>query len=177
MRSFTTSQGLEIHIREAVPEDAEATMLLSREIFGLPTVLTTQAEFHFDIERQRAWIRSHQEDERKLILLALHEDRVVGLLDLANAAKQRIRHNGEFGISVAVAYRRSGIARKMISTMLDWARNNALIEKVALKVTANNPGAVRLYSDLGFQEAGRLKREIKLEDGTYWDTIIMEQIV
>jgi ribosomal protein S18 acetylase RimI-like enzyme len=52
-----------------------------------------------------------------------------------------------------------------------------LVEKVVLKVSSNNTKAVKLYQSLGFVEEGRMTKEIKLEDGTYVDTIVMAQFV
>ena len=61
----------------------------------------------------------------------------------------------------------------MLQALIDWAKDNPLIEKIGLSVFANNVDAIRLYTGLGFAEEGRQPREIKLGPGEYVDNILM----
>lgn len=45
-----------------------------------------------------------------------------------------------------------------------------------IKVRSNNQGALTFYQKHGFNEVGRLKREIKI-DGKYEDHVLMEKFL
>ena len=177
MKTIITTDGKEVLIREIVPNDAESSISFSKQIFGLPTVLTTLNEFNQTVESQTKWIDSFQKSDTKFALVAIHENEVVGLLDFSTIRRERLSHIGDFGVSVLPGFQKNGIARTMIQMLLDWALKNPKVEKVNLKVSSNNPKAVRLYESLGFEKEGQMKNEIKLEDGTYVDTILMGQFV
>lgn len=177
MKTLITKDDKEVLIRKIEPEDAKSSIRFSKQIFGLPTVLTTQNEFNQTVESQTKWIESFQESDTKFALVAIHGNEVVGLLDFSTIRRERMSHIGDFGVSVLPDFENNGIARTMIQMLLDWASENPRVEKVNLKVSSNNPKAVRLYESLGFQKEGQMKKEIKLEDGTYVDTILMGQFV
>jgi ribosomal protein S18 acetylase RimI-like enzyme len=48
------------------------------------------------------------------------------------------------------AYRRRGVARRLVTELLDWLRA-ANVVTVELTVATNNPAAVRLWETLGFR--------------------------
>ncbi len=45
--------------------------------------------------------------------------------------------------------------------------------KLGLRALSNNPGALRLYERHGFVEEGRLRAELRRDDGTYADDVWM----
>lgn len=177
MKTLRTKDNKEVLIRKIKTGDSESSIRFSKQIFGLPTVLTTLNEFKQTVESQTEWIYSFHESDTKLALVAVHENEVVGLLDFSTIDRQRLRHIGDFGVSVLPDFENNGIARTMIQMLLEWASANPKIEKVNLKVSSNNPKAIRLYGFLGFEKEGQMKKEIKLEDGRYVDTILMGQFV
>lgn len=177
MKTLRTKDGKEVLIREIAPSDAESSIRFSKQIFGLPTVLTTLNEFNQTVESQTKWIESFRNNESKFALVAVHDQEVVALLDFSTSNRERLKHSGAFGVSVLPEFQNNGIARTLIEFLLEWANHNSQIEKVILKVGSNNPKAIRLYKSLGFIEEGRMIKEIKLEDGTYVDTIVMAQFV
>lgn len=177
MKTLFTKGNKEVLIRKIEPNDAESSIRFSKQIFGLPTVLTTLNEFNQTVESQTKWIESFRNNESKFALVAVHDDEVIALLDFSTSNRERLKHGGAFGVSVLPEFQNNGIARTMIEILLEWAKRNPLIEKVILKVSSNNPKAIRLYQSLGFKEEGRMIKEIKLEDGTYIDTIVMAQFV
>ena len=177
MKTLLTKDNKEVLIREIKPDDAESSIRFSKQIFGLPTVLTTLNEFNQTVESQTKWIQSFDKSQTKFALVGIHNKEVVGLLDFSTSNRERLKHGGAFGVSVLPEFQNNGIARAMIKLLLEWASKSPLVEKVVLKVSSNNPKAVKLYQSLGFVEEGRMTKEIKLEDGTYVDTIVMAQFV
>ncbi len=94
------------------------------------------------------------------------------MLNLRQDHRKKFEHIGQFGISLQRAYTGSGTGTKMVDQAIDFARNNEKIEKVILTVFANNPGAIKLYKRLGFEEEATLKNQVKLTDG-YTDLVYM----
>jgi RimJ/RimL family protein N-acetyltransferase len=113
------------------------------------------------------------DDPGKIVIVAEREGQIIGLLNFSNGGRKRIAHLGELSMSAHKVWRNRGIGRALLSTLILWAQEHPLIEKVCLEVFANNAGAIALYESLGFQAEGRLRREIKLGPGEYIDTIRM----
>ena len=65
----------------------------------------------------------------------------------------------------------------LLTTLLEWARGNPLIEKVTLAVFSTNVPALQLYKKVGFKEEGRRLREYQLSKGTYIDDILMYNFI
>ncbi len=80
-------------------------------------------------------------------------------------------------MSVKNGFRGQGIGTALLAALLDWAKENPLIEKVCLEVVADNTNAIRLYQKFGFVEEGVKKKAAKIDDGTYWDLILMARFV
>ncbi len=76
-------------------------------------------------------------------------------------------------MSVIPEFQNQGIGGILITQLLEWAKQNKKIEKITLKVHATNTNAIHLYKSLGFEQEARIKKEIKLEDGTYCDSYQM----
>ena len=63
-------------------------------------------------------------------------------------------------IYVTPDYRRKGIAKKLLKTIID----NKQVEKITLEVNINNKNAILLYNSLGFKEATKRKGYYNGED-------------
>lgn len=165
-------------VRTALPTDAAQILALVYAVFAEEEfLLSTLDDFHNTEEQEASWLQVNLDNSGNIVIVAEHEGRIIGLLDFHSGNRKRIVHLGELGISVNNAWRNRGIGRALISTLIQWAREHSVIEKVCLEVFATNTGAIALYTSLGFQAEGRLKREIKLGPGEYVDTIRMALFV
>lgn len=72
-------------------------------------------------------------------------------------------------IAVRPAYRRSGLAAKLLDYLAESARERGA-ERIFLEMRENNPAA-RLYDAAGFAPIGRRKAYYKLSDGSRLDAI------
>jgi ribosomal protein S18 acetylase RimI-like enzyme len=52
-----------------------------------------------------------------------------------------------------------------------------LIDKLRLEVFTTNERALHLYRAVGFQEEGRLVKQVKMEDGCMIDLLLMSKFV
>lgn len=161
-------------IRNPQLSDAELLIDFAKIIFSSTNqVLTTIEEFTNTIEQQENWIKSCTDNPHSIIFIAEIDNQIIGLLDFAVKKRKKTRHTGEFGVSVHPKYRGQGIGRKLIESLINWAKNNLMIEKITLNVFSSNTNAIHLYKSLGFIEESRQIKAIKQDNDEYVDLIGM----
>lgn len=179
---FMTTNGIMVTLRNPEPREAKAVLrLMQRSYADSPYLATRSDEFDANARRIAAWIESHLASPGKLMIVAEHRGSLIGMIDLTSSPKQRLRHVGEFGLSVNVGWQRRGIGRALLQSLIDWARASAVIEKIELQVFSENLSAIQLYQALGFREEGRRQQAIKYGDSgpggnpgpCYMDLILM----
>jgi RimJ/RimL family protein N-acetyltransferase len=172
-RELTLPDGRSVRIRRAVPEDAGAVLQYLRGVGGETANLTFGAEGPGLTEsEEREYLARVGASDNSLVLLATVGELIVGSLTFDGGRRPRLRHAGEFGISVAQAYAGLGIGRALIEHLLEWAEQGVVIRKINLKVRADNAGAIRLYESMGWVHEGRSNRDT-LIDGEFNDCLLM----
>jgi ribosomal protein S18 acetylase RimI-like enzyme len=73
---------------------------------------------------------------------------------------------------VSPTARGNGLGSRLIAAAMEEARDRGVV-KLGLRALSNNPSAIRLYERHGFVEEGRLRAELRREDGTYADDVWM----
>lgn len=126
-------------------------------------------------EEERSFIREVNANDKAVLFLALKMDKVVGLLNFRGHPKPQMSHGGEFGVSVAKAYRGQGIAKQLIKTLLAWADRKAL-KRIELRVFSNNARAIRLYEHLGFIKEGCQKDAVRINQ-SFVDIFLMTRFL
>lgn len=178
MQTYLTTENQLFIIREANENDAERLIEFGKIIFAAyDQVLTTLEEYTVTVDQQKLWINSFAEHPSAVILIAEMDGQIIALLDFSTKSKNKIKHSGEFGVSVHPDFKGKGVGRKMIEELLLWAERNNGVEKVFLNVFATNENAISLYRTLGFTEEGRHLRAIKQPSGEYIDLIQMYKLV
>jgi len=174
-RSFTLRDGRGVVIRSANPDDAPAVLTYLPLVRAeSPYVATHPDDPVFDEAAERAFFAKHREADNCVFLLAETPDgEIIGTLGFSGSHRIRERHAGMLGVSLREAWRGQGLGRAMMETLLTWARQCDVIERVALTVMAINEPAIQLYRSLGFVEEGVMRRTHKRDDGGYSDTLIM----
>jgi RimJ/RimL family protein N-acetyltransferase len=171
---FRARDGKNIRIREAEVADAEHILDFAGMIFATTdSVLTTPGEFSMTPDAERQFITTHRQQATSLLLIAEHDNQIIGFLNFSCYPKVKMSHTGELGISIHPNYRSKGIGRAMVDALITWATDVAQIEKLLLKVFSTNANAITLYEDLGFVTEGREIQAIKQPDGSYADLLTM----
>jgi ribosomal protein S18 acetylase RimI-like enzyme len=104
----------------------------------------------FDEPPDPTAVRSYLADERNVLLLAYDEEAPVGFLrgteldQLKWPRKQMFLYE----IEVAPGFRRQGVGKELIETLLQWCRERDL-EEVFVFTDPANEAAVRLYRSTG----------------------------
>lgn len=98
---------------------------------------------------------SDDPDATQLVYGAFVEARLVGVVGLRFARRERTRHKASlFGLCVLPAFRGQGIARALVERVLAQARTTPGTRIVQLKVAQPNTPALRLYESCGFRSYG-----------------------
>jgi RimJ/RimL family protein N-acetyltransferase len=167
---------LTIVIREAELTDADKIVQHCKIVFEESEfLLTSPEEFALTVEEEQEWL-AEQKIKRNLVLDAETEGQIIGMLNFNRMARKKVSHVGYFGISVQEKYCNQGIGRQLIERMIDWAKNDAEIEKVCLQVFAHNHRAIHLYKKLGFQVEGKKRNHVKI-NGKYVHELDMAMFV
>lgn len=176
MRTFRATDGRDVLLRRAEPDDAEGMLeVLAQAIDDGFTVRTREEMPTPEGQRQRVVERSA--DAGALLVVAIRDGVVVGELSFRADPRARQRHTGSFALAVRRELRGIGVGRALLELLIDWAREHPVVEKVCLGVYPDNERAIALYRKLGFVEEGRLVRDVKFGPDAYEDTIQMSRFV
>lgn len=177
-REYNLKTGEKLVVRSAVPDNAQALLEHAHRILAEDQYnVTTLEEFKLTAEKERDWIQQHIDEPGQIILVAELGSCIVGMLSFENGARKRLAHQGALHMSVQPEFREKGIGSALLQSLIGWAKDNPIIEKLALDVFATNQAAIRLYKKNGFLEEGRRVRGVKIADGEYTDVIIMYRFV
>ncbi|HCZ06914.1 MAG: hypothetical protein PWP37_1504 [Thermotogota bacterium] len=164
-----------ILIRKARVDDASSVVEFLKQVVTETNFLITLPEEVPSVKDEEFFIERINSHPNSLMLLALdpvNNDRVVGVLTFSGSNRRKVKHAGEFGISVLREYQGRGIATAMLNHLFQWARSRG-IKKINLRVMAGNTRAIALYTKLGFEFEGVCKRAVRQKDGSYEDLIFM----
>jgi ribosomal protein S18 acetylase RimI-like enzyme len=107
--------------------------------------------------------------EGNFLVGAFAGKQMVGQAGFFRHEGRKVRHKGDiWGVYVTAAARGQGVAKAMLTQMLDRVRGYPGVEQVSLGVSVSQEAARRLYSALGFEVYGYEKHALKV-DGTYVD--------
>ena len=170
----TTPDGRKILLREPTPEDAESVVAFLKQVVTEADFLITLPEEVPSVEAEENFIERFRSSPNALMLMALDmsTDKVVGMMTFSGSTRKKLKHTGEFGISVLKDYQGKGIATALINSLFEWAKSRD-IKKIHLQVMANNLKAISLYKKLGFEFEGMKRRAIRQTNGSYEDLIMM----
>lgn len=176
---YTSKKGKHITIRKAERKDAKELVDFANLVFDTSdTTLTSSGEFQFTEEKEAEFIENmNVTSDNSIMLVAVHNESIVGMLGFHGSRFRKNKHTGVFGISVHPSMRNEGIGRILITVLLNWAKKHPIIERVELSAFSHNENGLHLYLSLGFEEEGRKKKGARLDDGTYVDMILMYQFV
>jgi ribosomal protein S18 acetylase RimI-like enzyme len=107
--------------------------------------------------------------EGNFLVGAFADRQMVGLAGFVRQAGRKERHKGNiWGVYVTAAARGQGIAKAMLTQMLDRVHGYPGLEQVMLSVSVSQDAARQLYSALGFEVFGYEKHALKVGE-TYVD--------
>lgn len=169
-------------VRQAEASDALAYIRLIKGILSeRPPVDTPydRSEFDPDPEAMALRIEDYPRTGNSLFLIALADGaqaEQIGVLTCAGGTLKADRHAAELGIYVKKSWRGRGAGTSLMAAAVQWARENPLIERIALDVMTANAPAIRLYERFGFTREGVRRRAYK-RNGQPVDMLMMALIL
>lgn len=141
--------------------------------------ITTNEEFLANIDEERKRLSAIITNSKKhsVVFVAKSDQRVVGCIIFRSSSIARLAHHGSFSIYVDSSYRKKGIGMQLLQTLIKWAEEHPVIEKLSLGVFSTNYPAIHLYEKMGFVEEGRKIKDIKLSHDVYVDDVLMYKMV
>src|SRR5690242_16220540 len=107
--------GTALVLREAAAADARALIAYVEAVSGESDFLTFgPGEFDINESQEEEFLRNSRDAENRLYLLALINEMIIGSLTFSAGHRLRIRHTGDFGITVRKNYWGLGIAGLML---------------------------------------------------------------
>jgi len=124
-----------------------------------------------DIKVIREWCKNIDVG-RNLPLLGLIDKNIVGAATLHQQLGGWKRHIGRVSVLVHPEFRGRGLARALISEILDIARR-ASLERVEAEFIGEQDAAVKMFAMLGFNQLLRLEDYVKDMQAVTHDYILM----
>lgn len=161
-----------------MPEDAPSLLeiQLSLILEGDYTI-TQENEFLWMEPTEEENIKIHAEKFGQIYLVAEIAGAVAGFIDVENGNLKRSAHSGTVSICVRKEWRDKGIGTALFHSLIDWAKNDPILEKLTLTVFSTNLRAIALYKKFGFLVEGKCPKYVKLESGEYIDAVLMYKFV
>ena len=117
------------------------------------------------------WIRDI--DQQQAISISVeHDDAIIGYGTLYHDQRFWNRHIGEVRVLVSSNYRNLGIGTRVVRELMQFAQELSL-DKVISYMSADDRGAQRMVSDLGFTAEALLADWVKTRDDRTHDLVIM----
>jgi len=160
----------DIHIRAAEPRDAADLA----DVWNCPGVVAGTLQLPWrSVEHQREGLEKQEPGVHRLV--AVVDNRVVGLLGLHVETNPRRRDCAWFGMGVHDAYQGQGMGRALLAAMIDLADNWLGLRRLELIVYTDNAPAIHLYEALGFAIEGTA-HQFALRNGSYVDAHYMARL-
>ena len=176
MKEIKLKNGQILTIAPAVIEDAEEFAQYVNKIKYETRFLSMDEEDgKYTANSQAKWIETTFSDNRKIILLAKLNNKIIGMGNFSPiSSKFRFKHRCDMGISVLKEYWGLCIASEIMKIIIEKAKEVGF-EQIELQVVETNEPARHLYTKFGFYETGYINNGMKYTDGTYAKLILMQK--
>ncbi len=166
--------GKSVTIREASVDDAQELISVVKEyIEDSEYIPYTKGEFNPTIEFEKEWIQTLNDQKNSLLLLAIHDGKIIGNISVNGSQRNMAAHTACIGIGLLREWRNKGVGSILFNSVIEWAKKNSQLEILWLETYATNKEGMTLYKKYGFEQDGIQKNFIKLSDNEYADNLVM----
>lgn len=174
---MTKTESMDCVIREAIPSDAEAIInLLNKTATQTGFLIQGEEGLGISAEEEAEELDKLYASDNNCVLVALIDEKVIGIATIFGSSKPKIRHIGEIGISIDKDYWGMGLGRLMMEELLDWASEAKVLKRLQLQVQSRNKRARSLYESLDFELETIIKYGVKDKD-EYLDVCQMSKLI
>ena len=172
-KTYQTKSDYGVIIREAHPDDAKQLLELKLQYLkNTNTIPLFDYEYSNNITEENQLIKRYQKETNSLLLVAEHDGKLIGNIDLTGSSREKMVHTAMIGMGIHTSWQNQGVGTFLIQNVLDWSRKNDTLKIIWLEVYASNKAGIALYRKMNFQECGRID-SFFLEDKKYIDKITM----
>ena len=131
-----------------------------------------EEEIRLTIKQEEEWIQSFISSNNSLLLVAEHDNEIIGNIDLTGHQRKAMEHTAVIGMGMIAPWRNTGLGTAMMEAIIDWAKQNSILELIWLQVYTENVLGLGLYKKMGFTENGIIKNFFKHNE-KYFDNLTM----
>ena len=177
LRTLPTRDGRTAIFRYPQADDTAAMQHYINRLSAENTFILFSGE-QVTLEEEQAFLDSVLEQmvqHQRVMVHCWVDDELAGLcsIETITSEKERSKHVGLFGISLAEPYRGLGLSQPLAQAAIDqtipWMPH---IRMIYLKCFATNTPALKMYSKVGFREVGRVPGMLFFR-GEYIDEVQM----
>lgn len=159
------SHSFDVVIREAVPNDAESVIDFMNQMSSQTDFLTQGEEgIGVTVEDESHHLASIYESENNSVIVALADDRMIGIATVSASSKPKVKHIGEVGIVIDKDFWGMGLGTLMVDELIYWSKTSSVIKRLELRVHEKNARAVALYKKMAFQEEAVIARGLNINE-------------
>jgi RimJ/RimL family protein N-acetyltransferase len=176
LRRFAASNGLEVIIRPALPDDS-CQIIDTVRSNALERSYVLMEQYGKDVESEREYI-SGLDDSKNLLIVAATGNEVIGCLAAlqADAGKRReTEHILQVGLHLREPFRGLGIGPHLLDYCIEWARDRGF-KKLEANIFTTNQRSLNLFKKAGFSEEGVRKNRIRV-GGEFISEVLMGKVL
>ena len=174
-REITLKDNRILTIALAQPGQAEEYIAFAREVAGNSEMMRTEGDEYPAPEQMKQILEAGLKEGISLRLTGMREGRIIANLVLHRTFHRRTVHAGLLGMMVHDDCRGLGIGRHLLQSAIDWAREQKMT-KIDLHVRMDNPAALTLYKNAGFEIEGIMRRGLCV-NGVMMDVYYMGLLI
>jgi len=172
-KQITLKNGKTVVVRQATLSDAEN--LLNCIKTYIPTSIyipKLENEIKLTVDQEKEWINSFIINDNSLLLVAEYEGKIIGNIDLTGSRRKIMEHTAVIGMGMLHEWQNIGLDTALLSAIIEWAKNNSILELIWLQVYTENESGLNLYKKMGFVENGIIQNFFK-QDHNYFHNLTM----
>ncbi len=154
---FQTKDGQQSIIRALEASDLHELLTYANALSAEDTFVQLSGE-QISLEEEQKFISDRLESVKKgqsVALVAMIGAKLVGSGAIDRGMKRK-QHIGLVHLSVAKAFRGTGVGEKLLRALIDEGKKSLGIRLVTLTCFAINTAAIALYTKVGFLKAGEI---------------------
>lgn len=156
---------MSICIERAKSQDAEELLRWMQVVGGETDNLTFGSEgMQISVEEEETYLSALSDSKKSAMFVAKIDGKIVGTASFQGMERARMSHRGSVAVAVKKSEWGKGIGRKLLETVIAFAKDEAGAEILSLEVRSDNKRAIRLYESLGFERIGQFRGFFKIAD-------------